>query len=66
MPFAAYVHGNDDTAGALRAIRTVTTGLSWHQVAEPVSVIGAPSRDDLTAVGELAATAGAHALGLVP
>ena len=65
LPFGAYVHGNDDTAGALRAIRTVTTGLSWRQVAEPVSVVGAPSHDDRVAVSELAATVGAYAMGLI-
>ena len=65
LPFGAYVHGNDDTAGALRAIRTVTTGLSWRQVAEPVSVVGAPSQVDRSSVGELAATVGAYALGLI-
>jgi len=64
-PFSAYVHGNDDTAGALRSIRTVTTGLSWRQVAEPVSVVGAPTTQDVDAVTELAATVGAYALGLI-
>lgn len=65
MPFAAVVHGNDDTAGAVRSIRTVTTGMSWRPVAEPVSVVGGPSSDDLEAVRELAATVGAYALGLM-
>jgi NAD(P)H-dependent FMN reductase len=65
LPFGAYVHGNDDTAGALRAIRTVTTGLSWRQVAEPVSVVGVPSQADRASIGELAATVGAYALGLI-
>ncbi len=65
LPFAAYVHGNDDTAGAQRAIRTVTTGLSWRQVTEPVSVVGAPSNDDRAAVRELSATVGAYAMGLI-
>ena len=64
-PFAAYVHGNDDTAGAIRSIRTVTTGLSWRQVADPVSVVGAPSADDVAAVTELAATVGTYALGII-
>jgi len=65
LPYGAYVHGNDDTAGALRSIRTVTTGLSWRPVADPVSVVGSPSADDLEAVGDLAATLGAYALGLI-
>lgn len=65
MPYGAYVHGNDDTAGAIRSIRTVTTGMSWRPVADPVSVVGPPSSDDLDAVGELAATVGAYALGIM-
>ncbi|MGA7688507.1 MAG: NAD(P)H-dependent oxidoreductase [Jiangellales bacterium] len=65
LPYGVYVHGNDDTAGALRSIRTVTTGMSWRPVAEPVSVVGSPSSDDLEAVGELAATLGAYAVGLM-
>lgn len=64
MPYGVYVHGNDDTAGAVRAVRTMATGMSWRPVAEPISVVGAPSPDDTEAVGELAATLGAFALGL--
>jgi NAD(P)H-dependent FMN reductase len=64
-PFGAYVHGNNDTAGAIRSIRTVTQGLSWRQVADPVSVVGAPSSEHVDAVADLAATTGAYALGLV-
>jgi NAD(P)H-dependent FMN reductase len=65
MPFGAVVHGNDDTAGAIHSIRTVTTGMSWRPVAQQVSVVGAPSSADLEAVRELAATVGAYALGLM-
>src|SRR6266540_5912555 len=28
-PFGFYVHGNDDTAGAVAAIQKITTGLRW-------------------------------------
>jgi len=65
LPHGFYVHGNDDTAGAVRSIRTVTTGMSWRPVAEPISVVGSPSSDDLEAVAELAATVGAYALGIM-
>lgn len=65
LPYGVYVHGNDDTAGAVRSIRTVTMGMSWRPVADPVSVVGPPSSDDLDAVGELAATLGAYALGFM-
>jgi NAD(P)H-dependent FMN reductase len=62
-PFGVYLHGNNDTTGALRAIEMVTTGLRWRQVQAPVSVIGDPTRADLDACWELGA---AVAAGLVP
>jgi multimeric flavodoxin WrbA len=31
-PFAAYVHGNLRTAGAVRAIEKISTGLGWKPV----------------------------------
>jgi multimeric flavodoxin WrbA len=55
-PFAAYVHGNLDTAGAVRAIESITTGLQWRAVAPVLTVTGAPDRDARDAVQELAAT----------
>ena len=55
-PFAAYVHGNLDTAGAVRAIESITTGLQWRPVAPVLTVTGAPDREARDAVRELAAT----------
>ena len=55
-PFAAYVHGNLDTAGAVRAIETITTGLQWRPVAPVLTVAGAPDREAREALRELAAT----------
>jgi NAD(P)H-dependent FMN reductase len=54
-PYALYVHGNNDTTGAIRAVETVTTGLGWRRAQDPVSVVGDPSRDDLDACWELGA-----------
>jgi hypothetical protein len=62
-PFGVYVHGNDDTAGALRAIDKITTGLRWAAAQAPVSVIGAPTTEDRDACWELGA---ALAAGLMP
>jgi NAD(P)H-dependent FMN reductase len=56
LPFGVYVHGTDDTAGALAGIQKITGALRWKQVAAPLSLTGAPSREDLEAVRELAAT----------
>jgi hypothetical protein len=55
-PFGLYVHGNNDTAGAERAVDTITTGLGWRQAHEHVRVIGAAARTDLDACWDLGAT----------
>ncbi|MFP5372106.1 MAG: flavodoxin family protein [Actinomycetes bacterium] len=56
LPYGVYVHGNDDTAGALTSIGRITGALRWRQVAAPLSLIGAPDADALEASRELAAT----------
>src|ERR671917_2809846 len=38
-PYGVYVHGNDDTAGALAAIDKITTGLRWKSAQSPVSIV---------------------------
>jgi NAD(P)H-dependent FMN reductase len=55
-PYGVYVHGNDDTAGALASIEKVVGGLAWRRGAEPLCVVGAPSSDDVSAARELGAT----------
>jgi NAD(P)H-dependent FMN reductase len=57
--FGLYVHGNDDTTGAVRAVDTITTGLGWRRAREPVSVLGEPDASDLEACWELGATVAA-------
>src|SRR5919112_2364446 len=56
LPYGVYVHGGDDTAGALSAIQRITGALRWKQVAAPLSLTGPPSAEDLEACRELAAT----------
>ena len=58
-PFGAYVHGNSDTTGAVKAIETATTGLAWRRVAEVLEVVGDPDREALDAAWELGATVAA-------
>ena len=54
-PFGVYVHGNNDTTGALKAIEVITAGLQWRQAQAPVSVVGAPTPADVDACWELGA-----------
>jgi NAD(P)H-dependent FMN reductase len=56
LPYGVYVHGGDDTAGALAAIGTITGALRWKQVAAPLSLTGPPGPAELEQVRELAAT----------
>ena len=62
-PYGVYLHGNNDTTGAQRAIETITTGLQWRLAQAPVTVLNEPSAPDLDACRELGA---ALAAGLVP
>jgi NAD(P)H-dependent FMN reductase len=62
-PYGVYVHGNDDTTGALRGIEKIVTGLRWTAAQAPVSVIGPPATADRDACWELGA---AVAAGLMP
>lgn len=39
-PYALYVHGGSDVAGAIRGVATITTGLRWRRLREPLTVIG--------------------------
>jgi multimeric flavodoxin WrbA len=58
-PYGLYVHGNQGTDGAVRAAESITKGLGWERVHEPVVVMGMPAKDDTEAVWELAATVAA-------
>jgi multimeric flavodoxin WrbA len=55
-PYGLWVHGNNDTTGAVRSIESVATGLSWTQVAAPVIVLGPADRAALEACRELGGT----------
>ena len=62
LPYGLWVHGGDDTTGAVRAVERIATGLSWKPVAAPVTVTGAPDKQALAACRELGATAAATLL----
>lgn len=52
--FGAWVHGNLDTTGAVRALEAITTGLQWQPVRPAIEIAGQPSTDDRAAVRDLA------------
>ena len=55
-PFGLYLHGNEGTEGAERAVDTITTGLGWVKGAETVVVSGKPSKSDVDTCWNLGAT----------
>ena len=61
-PYGLYVHGNNDTTGAVRAVESITTGLKWQPVQPAVTVIGQPERAHVAACRELGALTAATLL----
>ena len=59
-PFGLYLHGNEGTEGAERAVGSITTGLGWTKAAEFVVASGPPTKGDLEACRELGATVAAQ------
>lgn len=55
-PYGLWVHGNNDTTGAVRAVESIATGMSWRRAYPPVEVIGAVDRAALDACRELGGT----------
>ncbi len=62
-PYGLYVHGNNDTTGAVRGVESITTGLGWTKAAENVLVTGEPDKADSEACWNLGVTIAA---GLMP
>jgi NAD(P)H-dependent FMN reductase len=62
LPYATYVHGNNDTTGAVRAIESIATGMSWRRIRPPMQVtgpVGARDRDGCWELGAVLALAAA-------
>ena len=55
-PYGLWVHGQNDTTGAVRSVEKIADALGWRRVAEPVTVVGEPGAQDREALAELAAT----------
>lgn len=64
-PYGAYLHGNNDAGGAIRALESITAGLSWTKAAAPVISTGAIDKGIREQVWEMAATVAAHTAGLI-
>lgn len=62
-PYGLYVHGNNDTAGAVRSVESIATGLGWVRAHEPVTVLGGPDKVARESVWELAAAVAATLSG---
>ncbi|OBJ67696.1 NAD(P)H-dependent oxidoreductase [Mycobacterium sp. 1274756.6] len=55
-PYGLYLHGNEGTEGAERAVDSITTGLGWAKAADYVVVSGKPTKEQLEACWELGGT----------
>lgn len=62
LPWTLIVHGNDDTAGAVRSVEKIARALMWQQAAPVLEVVGAPLKADLQSAGELGAVLAVMAL----
>ena len=62
-PFGYYVHGRSDTSGAERAMESITTGIGWRRVADPLCFLGDPDESHLAEATELGATVAATLMG---
>ncbi len=55
-PFGVYVHGRNDTTGAVRSVLSITTGLRWRQAAEVLEVVGDVDAEHREAAYDLGGT----------
>ncbi|BBZ61276.1 flavodoxin family protein [Mycolicibacterium monacense] len=62
-PFGLWLHGNEGTEGAERAVEGITAGLGWVKAAETVVVMGKPTKADVEACWNLGATVAATLMG---
>ena len=62
-PFGLWLHGNEGTEGAEKAVTSITTGMGWVKAAEYVVVSGKPGKADVEACWNLGATVAATLMG---
>ena len=61
-PYGLYVHGDNDTGGAVRAVTSIAGAIGWTEVVKPVAVTGPVGKDVTDACCELGATVAANLL----
>lgn len=59
-PYGLYLHGNEGTEGAVRAVESITSGLGWVQASPHVVVSGKPTKAQLEECWNLGATVAAQ------
>ncbi|ALJ19214.1 flavodoxin [Microbacterium sp. No. 7] len=59
LPYALWVHGDNDAAGAVRSVETIATGLQWRRTRDPLSVLGPVDAAAREAAWELGAATAA-------
>jgi multimeric flavodoxin WrbA len=62
-PFGLWLHGNEGTEGAERAVDGITAGLGWVKATDYVVVAGKPAKADIEACWNLGATVAALLMG---
>jgi multimeric flavodoxin WrbA len=58
-PYALWVHGRYDTAGAVRSVQSIVRALPWTQAAPTLEVLGEVTEEHTAAAYELGATVAA-------
>jgi multimeric flavodoxin WrbA len=56
LPYALFVKGDTDVAGAVTSVERIVAGLRWKAVLPPLVVVGDVQPTDLEQAGELGAT----------
>lgn len=59
-PYGLYVHGNSDTAGAVRSVETAAAAMDLRRVRPPVEIVGPVTKDAREACTELGAVVAAE------
>ncbi len=64
-PYGLYVHGGNDTEGAVRSVDRIVGALRWTAVRPPPTVVGGVTKQARQDCWELGGLVAAHVAGLV-